>query len=66
MWAPIVYWSRKTSRFYELNEYTGDIEFSVAAPDKINVSTWTEMHPAVVSLHKLKPAQVTELHQNRN
>jgi hypothetical protein len=65
MWAPIVYWSRKTSRFYELNDYTGDMEFSVNAPDKINVSTWTQMNPAVVSLHELKPVQVTELHQNQ-
>jgi hypothetical protein len=66
MWAPVVYWSRKTTHFYELSDYTGDIEFSVTAPDTINVSTSTDMHPAVVSLHELKPTQVTELRQNPN
>jgi len=61
MFAPIVFWSRKANRFYSLNDYTGDISFSVAAPDGVKASTWPGMRPTTVSLHALKKTDVTEL-----
>ena len=61
MFAPIVFWSRKTSRFYSLNDYTADQAFSVRAPAKVNASTWPGMRPATVSLSEVTPAEMTEL-----
>jgi hypothetical protein len=61
MFAPIVFWSQKANRFYSLNDYTGDIRFSVAAPDAVKASTWPGMRDATVSLHALKKADIAEL-----
>ncbi len=61
MFAPIVFWSRKENRFYSLNDYTADQTFSIAAPAKVNVSTWPGMRRATVSLSDIKQNDVTEL-----
>jgi len=60
MFAPVVFWSRKANRFYSLKDCTADQTFSVAAPDKVEVSTWPDMKPATVSLHEVKESEVTE------
>lgn len=61
MYAPVVFWSRRTKHFYQLNDYTADRIFSIAAPDKVNVDSWPELDPATVSLESVKNNQVTEL-----
>ena len=61
MFAPIVFWNRKANRFYSLLNYTADIIFSVAAPDKVKASTWPNMQPATVSLRTIKESDVSEL-----
>lgn len=61
MYAPVVFWSRKTNRFCQLNDYTADQAFSVIGPDRVKVSTWPDLHPATVSLSRLKKTQITEL-----
>jgi hypothetical protein len=61
MWAPVVFWSRRTNRFYQVNDYTADIAFSVISPDKVTLSTWPDMKPATISLFKLGPSQTTKL-----
>jgi hypothetical protein len=35
MYHPVVFWSRKTSRFYRLDAYTGCGTLSIAPPDRI-------------------------------
>jgi len=59
--APVVFWSRKTNRFYDLKGYTADVTFSVTAPDNVSVDTWTDLRPATLSLHSLQEHQRTEL-----
>jgi hypothetical protein len=61
MYAPVVFWSRKTNRFYQLDAYTADVTFSIAAPDKVNVNTWPDLNPASVSLGHLKEGEAREL-----
>jgi hypothetical protein len=61
MFAPIVIWNRRTNHFYSLVNYTADIAFSVAAPDKVKASTWPRMKPATVSLHLLNDSDLSEL-----
>jgi hypothetical protein len=61
MYVPVVFWNRKTNHFYQLKAYTADRIFSIAAPDKVNVETWPDLHPATVSLSKVKEGQVAEL-----
>ena len=61
MYAPVVFWSRKTNHFYQLNSYTADRTFSIAAPEKVNVDSWPSLASATVSLGALKKDQVTEL-----
>ena len=62
MYAPVVFWSRKTNHFYQLNDYTADRIFSIAAPDRLNADSWPGLEPVTVSLGDLKKGQVTELH----
>jgi len=61
MFAPVVFWNRKTNTFYELAGYTADMTFSVTAPDDVSVDTWTDLKPATVSLHSLQEQQRTKL-----
>ncbi len=61
LYAPVVFWSRKTHHFYQLNAYTADRIFSIAAPDKVIVDSWPDLQPATVSLGRVKEDQVTEL-----
>lgn len=61
MFAPIIFWSRKTTSFYSLNDYTADQIFTVRAPAKVKASTWPGMRPATIILSELKAADVTEL-----
>jgi len=61
-YAPVVFWSRKRNCFYQLDDYTGDISFSVSAPDKVSLSTWPGMKPVTVSLHLVKGDQISKLH----
>ena len=60
-YALVVYWSRKTHRFYHLVNFTADQIFSVAAPDKVNVSTWPDLKPKTVSLHGVTESERNEL-----
>jgi hypothetical protein len=57
MYAPIVFWSRDTGRFYQLRAYTADQLFSVSAPDKLKVSDWPTMKPKTISLRGLKSSE---------
>jgi hypothetical protein len=59
--APIVFWSRSDSSFYQLNDVTGDIAFSVSPPDEVAASSLPDMKPAEISLNHLKPGQATLL-----
>jgi hypothetical protein len=59
--APVVFWSRKTNRFYELDGYTADMTFSVIAPDKVTMNTWPGLKPATVSLGRVTKGQAIEL-----
>jgi len=61
MYQAVVFWSRKTNRFYQLDAYTGDRSFSVAPHDSVRVNTWPGLEPAIVSLGNLKHGQATEL-----
>jgi hypothetical protein len=61
MYAPVVFWSRKTDHFYQLNAYTAYRIFSIAAPDKVNADSWPGLQPATISLVGVKKDQVTEL-----
>jgi len=61
MYAPVVFWSRKTDRFYQLNDCTADSIFSIAAPDKVNADSWPGLQPVTISLGGAKEGQVTEL-----
>lgn len=61
MFAPIVFWSRTTSHFYSLKDYTADRTFSVGAPAKVSASMWPGMRPATVSLSEVKQTEMTEL-----
>jgi hypothetical protein len=64
MYHPVVFWSRKDSRFYQLrNEYTGDETFSVSPADEVQVSTWPGMKPTTVSLRNSKAGDVVALRQ---
>lgn len=60
-YALVVYWSRKTNRFYHLPNYTADQVFSVEAPDKVNVSTWPDLKPVTISLHSVAESDRNEL-----
>jgi len=61
MYAPVVFWSRKANRFYQLNDYTADQTFSVVAPDSVSVSTWPALKPATMWLRGVRESQITEL-----
>ena len=61
-YAPVVFWSRMKNCFYQLDDYTGDISFSLSAPDKVSLSTWPDMKPVTVSLHLVKDDQISKLH----
>jgi len=61
MYAPVVFWSRRKNRFYHLDDYTADMTFSDAAPDKVKVDSWPDLKPATVSLHALQDREVSEL-----
>jgi hypothetical protein len=59
MYAPVVFWSRKANRFYQLTDYTADQTFSVGAPEQINLSTWPDLRPVTLSLSAV--SKITEL-----
>jgi hypothetical protein len=61
MYAPVVFWSRSTNHFYQLDNYTADQSFSVTSPAKIAVETWPELAPATVSLRELGGVKVSQL-----
>ena len=61
MYAPVVFSSRKTDRFYQLNDCTAYRIFSIAAPDKVNADSWPSLQPVTISLDGVKKGQVTEL-----
>ena len=61
MYAPVVFWSRKSNHFYQLNDCTADRTFSITRPDQVSVDTWPGLNPATVSLDGLRADQVTEL-----
>ncbi|TAM81947.1 MAG: hypothetical protein EPN47_11130 [Acidobacteria bacterium] len=61
MYAPVVFWSRKSNHFYQLKTYTADRIFSIGAPDKVKVESWPKLQPATVSLSRVNEGQVTEL-----
>jgi hypothetical protein len=61
MFAPIVFWNRKSNRFYSLTNYTADNSFVMTGPDQLKVLTWPGMQAATVSLSRLKPSEMTEL-----
>lgn len=60
-YALVVYWSRKTRRFYHMPNYTADQIFSVTAPDKVDVSTWPDLKPATISLHSVRESDRNQL-----
>jgi hypothetical protein len=60
MYAPVVFWSRKRNRFYQLNAYTADRTFSITTPDTVNVDTWPGLNPATVSFSGVKQAGSAE------
>ena len=62
MYTPVVFWSRRKNCFYQLNDYTGDMTFSISAPDKVSLSSWPDMKPVTLSLHRLQESQITKLH----
>lgn len=62
LYDPVVFWNRKTRRFYQLKAYTADHIFSVAAPDRIKVDSWPDLQPVTVKLSSVKESDVTELH----
>jgi hypothetical protein len=61
MYAPLVFWSRKTNRFYQVNNYTADQTFSIRSPEEVSVNTWPDMKPVTVSLGALPRAEFNEL-----
>ena len=61
LYAPVVFWSRKTNHFYQLKAYTADSTFRIAAPDKVIVNSWPGMQPATVSLGSVKEGEAMEL-----
>ena len=61
LFAPVVFWSRKTNHFYQLKAYTADRIFSIAAPDRIKVDSWPGLQPVTVKLSSVKEGEVTEL-----
>ena len=60
--APVVFWSRRTGRFYQLDGYTADMTFATAQPDKLRVNTWPGLAAASLSLGHLRQGQAVELH----
>lgn len=61
VYVPLVFWNRKTNHFYQLKAYTAGRVFSIVSPDRVNVESWPDLQPAVVSLSRLREGQVTEL-----
>jgi len=58
----VVFWSRRTNRFYQLKDFTADQTFSISAPDKLSVDTWPAVNPATVWLENIPPGEAAELH----
>ena len=58
---PIVVWSLRTKRLYELINYTAYERFSLTAPDRLAVSTWPGLKHRTTSLHSLKSNELREL-----
>ena len=61
LYAPVVFWSRKTNHFYQLKAYTADRTFSIVAPDRIKMDSWPGLQPVTVKLSSVKEGEVTEL-----
>lgn len=62
LYAPIVFWSRRTKHFYQLKAYTADRIFMIASPDKVKADSWPGMQPVTFRLSSVKEGEVTELH----
>ncbi len=58
--APIIFWSRRNHSFYNLQNYTGDILFSLTGDD-LQISTWPDMKAVTLSLTNLKPEDAVPL-----
>lgn len=63
MFAPIVFWKEKSTSFYSLKNFTGDIAFTVAPPDLVKGSNYPDMTDATVALHALTSADLSEIPQ---
>jgi hypothetical protein len=59
--APVFFWSRANGDFYELQNYTGDILFSVSGGDELQLSTLSDMRPVSLSLKNIKPEDAVPL-----
>jgi hypothetical protein len=61
MFAPIVFWKEKSTSFYSLKNFTGDVAFAVATPDLVKASNYPDMTAATVALHALTPADLVQI-----
>jgi len=61
MYKPVVFWSRRTNRFYQLNDYTANETFSVTSPAKITAERWPSLKPATASLSDVSALKLSEL-----
>ncbi|HXP46117.1 MAG TPA: hypothetical protein VN810_02510 [Terriglobales bacterium] len=60
-YAPVVFWDRTKNGFYQLNDYTADMTFSVTAPDKVSMNAWPDLKPVTIPLHALQDSQLSKL-----
>ena len=58
---PIVIWSVKTKRLYELSNYTASRSFSLSAPDRLTAKSWPKLESRTILLHALKSIELREL-----
>jgi hypothetical protein len=63
MFAPIVFWKAKSTSFYSLKDFIGDIAFGVDSPDLVKASHYPAMTDATIALHTLTPADLEEIHR---
>lgn len=61
MFAPIVFWKEKSTSFYSLKNFTGDIEFAVVPPDVVKASNYPAMTDATIALHALTSADLSRI-----
>lgn len=60
--APVVFWSRERNAFYELLNYTAELDLKLIGGDRLELSTWPGLKPATISLHELSKEQISEIH----